>query len=82
YILFNISKQKKKNIKLDFLRILGYSNQGKAYLNTIKKDVSIFTNIKEGLHPILDIELKITKLLDMIYSTSTLNQEQGKPQEI
>lgn len=80
YILFNIKKQD-MIYDIDFLRVLGYSNQGKAYLNSIKKDVSIFTNIKEGLHPILDIELKITKLLDMIYSSSTLKEEQGKPQE-
>lgn len=82
YILLSITKQDVKDIEINFLRILGYSNLGKTYLNTIKKDVSIFTNIKEGLHPILDIELKITKILDMIYSSSTLNEEQGKPQEI
>ncbi|MDE6241087.1 MAG: nucleotidyltransferase family protein [Anaeroplasmataceae bacterium] len=82
YILFNITRQDIKNIGLNFIRILGYSKPGKSYLNLIKKDTVIFTNIKEGLHPILDIELKITKILDMIYSSSSLKQEQGKPKEI
>ncbi|MCM1130520.1 MAG: nucleotidyltransferase family protein [Roseburia sp.] len=82
YILFSINKHDVKDIQCNFLRILGYTNLGKSYLNKIKKDVNIFTNIKENLHPILDIELKITKILDMIYSSSTLKEEQGKPQEI
>ncbi|MDE6655923.1 MAG: nucleotidyltransferase family protein [Anaeroplasmataceae bacterium] len=81
YILFNIKKQDITH-DISFLRVLGYSKKGQSYLNTIKKDVTLFTNIKEGLHPILDIELKITKILDMIYASSTLKEEQGKPQEI
>lgn len=82
YILCHITKLDLQNKKLDFLRILGFSSSGKSYLNIIKKDISIFTNIKEGIHPILDIELKITKILDTIYLSSTLKEEQGKPQEL
>ncbi|MDE6660685.1 MAG: nucleotidyltransferase family protein, partial [Anaeroplasmataceae bacterium] len=82
YILFHITKQELQDVELSFLRILGYSSSGKAYLNQIKKEVSIYTNIKEGIHPVLDMELKITKILDLIYSTSLLKIEQGKPQEI
>ena len=82
YILFHITKQDLQDVELSFLRILGYSSSGKGYLNQIKKEVPIFTNIKEGIHPILDIELKITKILDLVYSTSTLKLEQGKPQEL
>lgn len=83
YILFHITKQEIQSImNYSYLRILGYSNVGKAYLNSLKKKTEILTNIKEGIHPALDIELKITKLLDMIYSTSTLYLEQKGPQEI
>ena len=82
YILFHIKKQDFSIDNFHFLRVLGYSEKWKCYLNSLKKKVSILTNIKEGIHPILDIELKITKILDMIYSTSTLALEQGKPQEI
>lgn len=80
YILLNIKKEEINQIKdLDFIRILGYSNKGKEYLNLIKKDVSIYTNIKEGINPILDIELKASKILDTIYNTNIFNQEQKGP---
>lgn len=82
YILFHITKKDMEVKKRNILRVLGYSSKGKAYLNQIKKDITILTNIKEGLYSIYDIEIKITKLLDMIYSTSTLKLEQGKPQEL
>lgn len=82
YVLFHITKSEMRHIEYDFLRVLGYSEKGRLYLNGIKKDVPIYTNIKEGIHPILDIELKITKLLDLIYSSSMLYEEQGKPQMI
>lgn len=82
YILFEISKEEMANLKKpDFLRVLGYSSIGKAYLGSIKKKTLLFTNIKEGLHPVLDIELKITKLLDFIYRTSSFKEEQGEPKE-
>lgn len=54
---------------------------GQAHLGSIKKKASIFTNIKEGLHPILDIEIKISKIMDIIYSSSLMKKEQGKPIE-
>lgn len=83
YILFQIKKNEVEELhEPKFLRVLGYSPLGKLYLNEIKKKVTLYTNIKEGLHPVLDIELKITKLLDLIYSSNTLKEEQGKPQEI
>lgn len=80
YILFDIKKETIKNIdSYNILRILGYNENGRKYLNIIKKDVDIKTNIKNNIHQVLDIELKITKLLDMIYNTNTLKLEQNKP---
>ncbi|MDE5714911.1 MAG: nucleotidyltransferase family protein [Anaeroplasmataceae bacterium] len=83
YILFQIKKSDMSSLsEYSILRILGYSPNGKKYLSTLKKKTWIQTNIKEGIHPILDFELKITKILDMIYSSTMLKDEQGKPQEI
>ena len=82
YLSIYYFKSKKNEVeelhKPKFLRVLGYSPLGKLYLNEIKKKVTLYTNIKEGMHPVLDIELKITKLLDLIYSSNTLKEEQGK----
>lgn len=82
YILFNIKKNDINEIynnKIDFIRVLGYSDKGKKYLNEIKKDVNIYTNIKEGINKALDIELKISKILDSIYNLDLLKLEQGAP---
>ena len=80
YILFNIKKDEINQISSpNYLRVLGYSNKGKEYLNQIKKDVPIYTNIKDGIHNALDMELKISKILDSIYHLDLLKSEQKGP---
>lgn len=80
YILFNIKKDDMNNIgNIDFIRILGFSNKGKEYINKIKKDIKIYTNIKENINNILDIELKVSKILDSIYNLNLLEKEQKGP---
>lgn len=82
YILLNIKKVDMNQIAsqpLDFLRVLGYSFEGRSYLSAIKKKVKLFTNIKYGLNSILDIELKISQILDSIYSKDLTKKEQAAP---
>lgn len=82
YILFNISKDMMNNIKLiepNHIRVLGYTDNGLNHLKTIKKDVNIFTNIKNNQNEILDITIKISKILDLIYNENLLKLEQSKP---
>ncbi len=82
YVLLNIKKDDINKIqkeKINYIRVLGYSNKGKEYLNEIKKDVLIYTNIKNGINDILDIELKTSKILDLIYNLNLFNQEQQGP---
>lgn len=83
-ILFNIKKDEmdilnKENI--NFIRILGYSKKGKEYLNSIKHNKKIYTNIKEGINKTFDIELRISKILDTIYNLNLLKFEQKGPIE-
>ena len=85
YILFNIKKIDINELLMDkipYVRVLGYSKNGKDYINKIKKDVLIYTNIKEGLHKSLDIELRISRLLDYIYDLDLFTLEQRGPQTI
>lgn len=77
-VLFNIKKTDLK-LDIDFIRILGYSLNGKNYLSSIKKNINIYTNIKEGINNILDIEFKISKILDIIYKSNLLKDEQKGP---
>lgn len=82
YLLFQVKKSFMEEIKKsspDYVRILGYSPVGLSYLNGRKKQVQIYTNLKNGIHPVLDLELKITKILDFIYQTKEFKQEQSKP---
>ncbi len=82
YILFDIKKvfvEKIKKGSPEFVRILGYSPAGLTYLSSRKKQVKLYTNLKNGIHPVLDLELKITKILDFIYQTEDFKQEQAKP---
>ena len=82
YILFNVTKDEANEIqkdKIPYCRVLGYTNNGKAYLKTIKKDITIYTNIKNGLHKSLDIEIRISKILDMVYNLNLFELEQKGP---
>ena len=85
YILFNIKRADINDIlkdRIPYVRVLGYSKNGKEYINKIKKDILIYTNIKEGLHKSLDIELRISRLLDYIYNLDLFTLEQKGPQTI
>lgn len=72
---------KKFDDSYPFTRVLGYTKNGRDYLSKIKKQINLVTNIKEGLDVCLDYELKIAKILDLIYNTSNLKYEQSKPVE-
>lgn len=82
YILMNITKTDTNEIlnnDISFIRVLGFNDIGKDYLNKIKKDIKIYTNIKNTDHLALAIELKISKILDSIYDTNLLELEQRGP---
>ena len=82
YVLLNVKKQEINEIqanRIDCIRVLGYTDKGKEYLNTIKKNVKVYTNIKNGINLALDIELKASKILDIIYNLNLLNKEQSGP---
>ena len=41
YILLSITKDDFNNLKLDYIRILGFDKKGKEHLNKIKKDIDV-----------------------------------------
>ena len=80
YILFNIKKEDINSIpKPNYIRVLGYSKNGKDYLSKLKKNVNIYTNIKENINNSLDIEIKVTKIIDSIFDKNILFLEQKGP---
>lgn len=82
HILTDFTKEEAKNLKIDYIRLLGFSTNGKKYLNKIKKtiDVPIITGYKKNISKILDIELKITKIYSLVTNSNLINEEyRNKP---
>jgi len=80
YILLNIKKTDADlALKENIIRVLGFNESGKKYLNKIKKEINYYTNIKDGLNKTLDIEFKASKILDSIYNLNLITLEQKGP---
>ncbi len=83
YILFNISKDLATTaLNENIIRILGFNDNGKSYLNQIKKELNYYTNIKEGINNTLDIEFKASKIIGTIYNLDLQSKEQKAPKRI
>ena len=69
HILTSLTKEETENIKIDYIRVLGFNDKGKKHLNKIKKEIPIpiITHYKPNLSKLLDIELRATT----IYSLET-----------
>ena len=80
-ILLNIKKE--DNTKDVYIRILGFNNNGRNYLNKIKKSIKlpVYTNYKPNKLSVLDLEYKSTFIYSLITNnTSLITQEyKNKP---
>ena len=70
YILCDYTKDMAKEFKeIKYIRLLGFSNKGRDYLNKIKKDIDIpiiskFTREKDKM---LEYEYQITKIYSLVF---------------
>ncbi len=80
-VLIDLTKDEFHECELNYnyIRILGFNTKGQKFLKTLKEKTKIVTNIKEGMNISLDIELKISKILDLIYHKDLLKKEQKGP---
>ena len=77
HILCNFTKEKKEQFKeITYIRLLGFSDKGRKYLNLIKKDLDIplISKINRNKDPMLDFEIETTK----IYSLNLAVEKQIK----
>ena len=77
HILCNFTKDKKEQFKeITYIRLLGFSDKGRKYLNLIKKDLDIplISKINRNKDPMLDFEIETTK----IYSLNLAVEKQIK----
>ena len=78
HILFNFTKEDaKKYNKITYIRILGFNNKGKDYLNKIKKKlkVPIISKIKREKDPMLEFEMNTTKIYDILNKNNLVERE-------
>lgn len=74
HILCGFTKEEKKEMrKLEYIRVLGFSEKGRNYLNKIKKevDIPIISNFSKSKSKMLDIEFKAT----CVYASTLPEQE-------
>ena len=79
HILCGLKKEDMINFtKIEYIRVLGFSTNGKDYLNTIKKkiEVPIITKISRDMGKMLEIEFKVTKIYAQITNNSSLIKEE------
>ena len=70
YILCDYTKDMAKEFKeVKYIRLLGFSNKGKDYLNKIKKavDIPIISKFTREKDKMLEYEYKITKIYSLVF---------------
>ncbi|MGN0973885.1 MAG: nucleotidyltransferase [Bacilli bacterium] len=74
HILCDFTKEdKKENNNIKYIRVLGFSNKGRKYLNKIKKEISIPLITKYKNNGLLDYEYKITCIYSSILEETDKN---------
>ncbi len=82
HIINNYTKEDNKIYnKLNYIRVLGFNEKGKQYLNKIKKEIKLplITNYDKDL---LKLETKITNIYSLITNNNKLIEEEYKNKPI
>jgi predicted nucleotidyltransferase len=69
HILCSYTKEDNKlHQDIKYIKVLGFNNKGKEYLNKIKKDIDvpIITNINKDNIDLLELELKVDEIYNLI----------------
>ena len=69
HILCNFTKEKAKQFQdISYIRLLGFNEYGRQYLNSIKKDITIpiISKINRSKDPMLEFEIQTTKIYSLI----------------
>ena len=78
HILVNFTKEQAKSFKdISYIRLLGFSNTGRTYLNEVKKDVDveIISKINRNKDKMLELEIETTKIYELPYNNYKNNIE-------
>ena len=77
HILTSFTKEEANSIKIDYIKILGFTTKGKKYLNSIKKDIKIpiINRYKKNISKLLDIEYRVTSIYNLIINPNLTKEE-------
>ena len=80
HILTSFTKEEANNLKIDYIKLIGFTIKGKKYLNTIKKEISIpiITKYKNNTSKLLDIEYRSTLIYNLI-NKKQIDDNKSKP---
>ena len=80
HILCSITKEDNTN-ELEYIRILGFTDKGQKYLNSIKKDINlpILNKYDTSKYKVLNIEKRVTDIYSIIYEDITNEEIKNKP---
>ncbi len=79
HILCNFTKEKASLFKdINYIRILGFNDTGKSYLNSIKKniDIPIISKICKDKDPMLEFEIETTNIYNL--KSKSIKKEEQK----
>ena len=77
HILCNFTKEEANKFKeITYIRILGFNDKGKNYLNTIKKNsiIPIITNPKNSNDEMLNLEHRVTNIYNVVTNNNIKDQ--------
>ena len=77
HILTSFTKEEAKNININYIKILGFNQQGKQYLNKIKKEIKIplINNYKKNFSQLLDIEQRVSSIYYLPIDDKKIKEE-------
>ena len=81
HILCSFTKEENNSKELEYIRILGFSNNGQNYLNKIKSkiDLPILNKYDTKKYKTLSIEKRVTEIYSLIYEDINDLEIKNKP---
>ena len=81
HILCSLTKEENNIKDLEYIRILGFSNKGQQYLNSIKKNINlpILNKYDTNKYKVLKIEKRVSDIYSLIYEDIMKDEINNKP---
>ena len=81
HILCGFTKEEASNVDIEYIRVLGFNENGKLYLNKVKKDTNtpIITGYSNIKSKVLDIENRVNKIYSLDNEFELIERELKGP---